>query len=101
MAKNQEKMVLKNVRFFNIDFLAFFCDFLRFWLDFGRPRAVKKLKKNGKNRFFNVLSFEGGFWEGSGRVLGEFWDGFGRILERFWSDFGWILERFFAVIFFF
>ena len=44
--KNREKMLLKNVCFFNFDFLAFFCDFFRFWLDFGRPRAVKKIRKN-------------------------------------------------------
>ena len=43
--KNREKMVLKNMCFFNIDFLALFCVFLRFWLDFGKPKIIKKLKK--------------------------------------------------------
>ena len=70
--KNQEKIVLKNVYFFNFDFLAPFCDFLRFWPDFGRPWAFQKLKKIRKNRLFNAFSSEGEFWEGSGGVLEEF-----------------------------
>ena len=35
--KIREKIVLKNVCFFDLDFLEFFCDFLGFWLDFGKP----------------------------------------------------------------
>ena len=46
--KNREKMVLKNICFFNIDFFALFCVFLRFWLDFGRSKIIKKLKKIAK-----------------------------------------------------
>ena len=69
-------MVLKNMCFFNIDFLALFFDFSRFWFDFGRPwalqKCVKKLKKLGWGRFRNAFSFEGGFWESSGVVLGGF-----------------------------
>ena len=45
-AKNREKMVLKSMCFFDIDFLAIFFDFLRFWLDFGTPRAFQKIEKN-------------------------------------------------------
>ena len=91
MRKIKKKMVLKNMWFFDFDFFSFFCDFEGFWLDFGRPWALQKLKKkNKKIRFFCVAVLK----EGSGRVLGEVWDGFGRILEGFWTDFGWILERF-------
>jgi len=67
--------------------------------DFGsilKPRALQKLEKIRKNRFLTVFSFEGGFWEGSGRVLGGFWEGLGRILGRF---FGWILGRFWEEFF--
>ena len=81
--KNRENMMLKNMFFFDIDFLALFCDFLRFWLDFGSPRALKKLRKIEKNRFLNAFIFEGGFWEGSGSVLGRFFDDFERILRGF------------------
>ena len=80
--------------FFNFDFFSFFFDFSWFWLDFGRPRALQKLKKIRKNRFFFAFRFEGGFWKGSGRVWGGFREGFGRILGAFWEGFGWILERF-------
>ena len=76
--------------FFNFDFFNFFFDFSWFWLDFGRPRALQKLKKNRKNRFFLAFRFEGGFWKGSGRVWGGFKEGFGRILERFCS---WVPHR--------
>ena len=92
--KNREKMVLKTMCFFDIDFLSLFFDFSRFWLDFGRPRAFQKLKKNRKNQFFLAFRFEGGFWKGSGRVWGGFREGFGRILGAFWEGFGWILGRF-------
>ena len=48
--KNREKMVLKNMCFFNIDFLAFFCDFFqilaRFWEAQERRKIEKKLKKS-------------------------------------------------------
>ena len=92
--ENSKKMELKNMWFFNFDFFNFFFDFLRFWLDFGRPRALQKLKKIRKNRFVLAFRFEGGFWKGSGRVLGGFKEGFGRSLGAFWTGFGWILERF-------
>ena len=70
--KNREKIVLKSVCYFKLRFFRFFCDFSRFWLDFGKPRAVQKFKKFEKNRFCDTFSFEGGFWEGSGGVLGRF-----------------------------
>ena len=79
-------MVLKNMCFFNINFLAFFCDVFRFWLDFGRPGPSKNRKKIEKIDFL-MRSF---FKEGSGRVLGEFWDGFGMILKGFSMDFAMI-----------
>ena len=93
--KNREKMVLKNVYFFNFVFFGFFHDFFEFWLDFGSPRAFKKLKKNRtkskkseKSRFLDGLCSEGGFWKGFGRVLWEFGESLGRILGRFWERFG-------------
>ena len=84
--KNRAKIVLKNVYFFKLRFSRMFYDFFEFWLDFGRPGALKKLKKIEKNRFFNTFIFEGGFWEGSGRVLGRFRKDFEWIFERFWED---------------
>ena len=48
--KNREKNVLKTMCFFDIDFSSLFFDFLRFWLDFGRPRRLKKTIKHRKNR---------------------------------------------------
>ena len=109
--KNREKIVLKTICFFDIDFSALFFGFLRFWLDFGRPRRLKKSIKNrkklnkiAKNR--KKVDFETGAVrrEGSGRVLGRFWEhfgsifgailvDFGRILHGFWKDFGKIFGR--------
>ena len=109
--KNREKMVLKTMCFFDIHFLAPFFRFLRFWLDFGRPRRLKKSIKNrkklnkiAKNR--KKVDFETGAVqrEGSGRVLGRFWQHFGsifgailvdlgRIWHGFWKDFGKIFGR--------
>ena len=55
--KNQEKTVLRNQRFFDTDFLTFFGDFQRFCLDFGRPRAFKKLKEKQKKSIFQRVQF--------------------------------------------
>ena len=72
-AKNREKMVLKNVCFFNIDFLTFFCDFFqilaRFWEARGRQKIEKKLKKSIFQRVHFLRRVLGGFWEGLGTVL--------------------------------
>ena len=76
--------MLKSVYFFNFDFLAFFSDFSRFWLDFGRPRAVKKFKKIEKIDFVTRSVLK----EGSGRVLGGFWDGSERIFMGLGCIFG-------------
>ena len=46
--KNREKTVLKNMCFFNIDFLAFFCIFAilhGFWEAPGAPKIDEKSKK--------------------------------------------------------
>ena len=66
--------------FFGIDFLAFcffgLFNFVSILESPGPPKIPKKSKKSRKkNRFFNVFSFEG-----------EFWDGFGRIWKSFWMD---------------
>ena len=55
----------------------------RFWEGLDPP----KIEKNRENSIFLRGSFEGGFWEGPGRVLGRFWEDFGRVLDRFWKDF--------------
>ena len=62
--KNREKTVLKNMCFFHIDFSSLFFDFLRFLLDFGRPRRLQKSIKNGlkKSLVFGmhfVIDFHG------------------------------------------
>ena len=54
--KNREKMILKNMYFCNFHFFAFFRDFLRFWLDFGRPWALQKFKKIRKNQKKSIFS---------------------------------------------
>ena len=59
----------------------------RFWEALDLP----KIEKNRENSIFLRGSFEGGFWEGSGRGLGRLWEDFGRVLDRFWMDFGKIL----------
>ena len=81
--------------FFNFGFFSFFFDFSRFWLDFGRPRALQKLKKIKKIDLFSRSVLKGGsgrvlggFWEDLGRVLGGFWERFGKVLDGFWEDFG-------------
>ena len=62
--------------FSDIDFLAFFLRFLAILLGFGEAPGFKQIEKNQKNseknRFSNAFSFEGGFWDGSGAVLGGF-----------------------------
>ena len=70
-------MVLKNAPLFNFVVLAIFCDFWRFWLDLGSPRALQKFKKIEKIDFLTRLFLK----EGSGRVLGRFWEDFGKILK--------------------
>ena len=77
--------------FFNIDFSALFLNFWRFWLDFGRPKIIEKLKqmqqhrkKNEKTSILGRALFGGRPPEGFGRVLGGFWESF----ERIWGGFG-------------
>ena len=91
-------MVLKNVCFFNIDCLAFFCDFSGFGLDFGRPRAVKKLTKNRKNRVRDALGTRLGFLIDFGSDFGPIFGDFGWIFDGFWMDFGRIFGRFLKLI---
>ena len=63
------------------------------------PKIVKTLKKSVLGSVWGTSFFEGGFWEGFGRILGWFGEDFGRILggfERilkgFWVEFGKVLE---------
>ena len=92
--KNREKMVLKTMCFFDIDFSSLFFDFSRFWLDFGRPRRLKKSIKNRKNRVQDGFGTRLGSSIDFGHDFGAILVDFGRILNEFWKDFGRILGRF-------
>ena len=90
MKKNREKMVLKNMWFFNFYFFSFFSIFCDFGSIVGGSGTSKNCKKSEKIDFF-VLKGGSGSWEGFGRILEEFWEGFGKILKRFWVEFGKVL----------
>ena len=92
-AKNLEKNVLKSVCFFNIDFLAFFCDFFRFWLDFGGGRNRQKIEEKLKKSIFQRVHFLRMVLDGSRRVLGLFSGDSERIFNGFCDDFLRNLER--------
>ena len=92
--KNQKKKMLKTLCFFDIDFSSLFFDFSRFWLDFGRPRRLKKSIKNRKNRLQDGFGTRLGSSIDFGYDLGAILVDFGRILHGFWMDFGRILEAF-------
>ena len=92
--KNREKMVLKTMCFFYFVFFAFFCDFSRFWLDFGRPRGLKKSIKNRKNRVRNGFGTCLGSSIDFGHDFGAILVDFGWVLDGFWKDFGRFLEGF-------
>ena len=92
--KNREKMVLKTMCFFDIDFSSLFFDFSRFWLDFGRPRRLKKSIKNRKNRVRDGFGTRLGSSIDFGHDFGPILVDFERILDGFWKDFGRISGRF-------
>ena len=85
--KNREKIVLKTMCFFDIDFSSLFFDFSRFWLDCGRPRGVQKLAKTRKNHVRDTL----------GTRLGFLID-FGNDFEAIFVDLGWILDKFSGIL---
>ena len=98
--KNREKIVLKTMCFFDIDFSSLFFDFSRFLFDFGRPRRLKKSIKNRKNRvqdgFGTRLGSSIDFGQDFGAILVDFGAilvDFGKILDGFWKDFGKIFGR--------
>ena len=94
--KNHEKskkIGLKTMCFFYFVFLAFSCDFSRFWLDFGRPRGLKKSMKNRKNRVQDGFGTRLGSSIDFGHDFGAILVDFGRILDGFWKDFGKIFGR--------
>ena len=66
-----EKHAFFGYRFFSV-FLRFLAILLGFWEAPGPQKIEKKTEKLRKNRFSNAFSFEGGFWDGSGAVLGGF-----------------------------
>ena len=72
-------------------------NFLRFGLDFGSPGAFKKSNKIEnieKHRFFNVFSFERGFWDDSGKAPDRFCKDFDGVLNGFERDSGQIFAAF-------
>ena len=91
--KNHLKNVSENACFFNIDFSRIFKVFLRFWLDFGRPRRLKKSIKNRKNRVQDGFGTRLGSSIDFGHDFGAILVDFGRILDGFWKDFGKIFGR--------
>ena len=85
--ENREKMVLKTLCFFDIDFSSLFFRFFailaRFWEAPGAQKINKKSKKSHSGRFWNAFGIQYRFW------------------ARFWTDFcgfckelEWILEGF-------
>ena len=85
--KNQLKSGFENVYSLNIVFGAIFCDLERFWLHFGRPWGVQKLKKMVKNRSrtclgrpLDALSLQLSNFK---RFLIDFYRFGGRFLARF------------------
>ena len=84
--KNREKMVLKTMCFFDIEFSSLFFDFSRFWLDFGRPRRLKKSIKNRKNRVQDGFGTRLGSSIDFGHDFGPILVDFKRILDGFWKD---------------
>ena len=91
--KNREKKVLKTMCFLDIDFSSLFFDFSRFWLDFGRPRRLKKSIKNRKNRVQDGFGTRLGSSIDFGHDFGAILVDFGWILDGFWEDFGKIFGR--------
>ena len=79
--------------FFNIDFLAFFCDFFGFLVDFGGPRGLQKSIKNRKNRVRDGFGTCLGSSIDFGHDFGAIWVDLGRILDGFWEDLGKIFGR--------
>ncbi len=81
--KNREKMVLKAMCFFDIDFSSLFFDFSRFWLDFGRPQRLQKSIKNRKNRVRDGFGTRLGSSIDLGPDFGAILVDFGRIFDGF------------------
>jgi len=88
--QNQENSIKDCVKkhvFFLLGFFSAFLQFLGILARFWEALDLPKIEKNRENSIFWRGSFEGGFWEGPGRVLVRFWEDFGRVLDRFWKDF--------------
>ena len=80
--KNREKMVLKTMCFFDIDFSSFFSIFRDFGLILEAPEAQKiskKLNKSCSGRFWNALEISNRFWDQFWSDLPRFCMNFGRI----------------------
>ena len=55
--KNQEKIVLRNMRFFDTDFLAFFLRFFEFLSGFWEAPGPQKIEKKLKKLIFQRVQF--------------------------------------------
>ena len=88
--KSRQKISWKTCVFLTSILLGFFGYFLRFWLDFGRPKIIKKSKKIGEKRFWDAFEARFRFWIDFGSDFGGILNDFGWILE----DLGWILDGF-------
>ena len=96
MTNRETNCVEKHV-FFTSIFLQFFSGFLRFLVDFGRPRGLQKSIKNRTNRIRDAFGTRLRFFIVWGTVLDGFGKGFGRVLGGFWTDLGRILRDFFKL----
>ena len=94
--KSWNKLCWKACLFY-IDFFAVFFGFLRFLVDFGRPRGLQKSIKNRTNRIRDAFGTRLRFFSVLGTVLDGFGKGFGRVLGGFWTDLGRILRDFFKL----
>ena len=76
--KKSRKNYVEKYMFFLICFFGvFFCDFLKFWLNFGLPGPSKNLKKSKKDEFLTCSVLK----DGSERVQGRFGNDFLMVLD--------------------
>ena len=95
--QNDEKSRKNDVEkhaFFEHRFLCVFLRILAILARFWEARALQKIAKNRKNRFWSAFGTHWVFHGRFGRVLGAFWEGFGMVLGWFWAGFFNFLARF-------
>ena len=77
-----EKLAFFRYRFFKA-FLRFLAILSGFWEAPDPQKIEENQTKHEKIDFSNAFSFEEGFWESSGTVLGRFWEDFEGVLDGF------------------